>query len=88
MPLKAQRYLKLVGATIERETDHSVEVSVTLNTIPPRSARIWFPIAHFIKDGAGDLFAAEWVIDSRNTMLKKAGDPEGIRVDHTAGLMV
>jgi len=87
MPLKAQKYLKLVGATIEREGRNSVEVSVTLNTIPVRSARIWFPIAHFFNNGADDLYAAAWVIDSRNTMLKKAGDPEGIQVDHAAGFM-
>ena len=87
MPQKVQQYYKLVGASIECTKDHSVEVSVTLNTIPPRSARIWFPIAHFFNAGKNDLYAAAWVIESRNRMLKKAGDPEGIRVDHQAGFL-
>ena len=89
MVLQAQRYLKLVGATLEHtgKDGHVVEVSVTLNTVPVRSARFWFPIAHLRNYGPDQLFAAEWIIEKRNQALRKTGETATIRVDHAAGFM-
>lgn len=79
---KAQNYLQLVDAKLEG-TGHGgllVQLSVCLNTIPPRSVRFWFPIKHLWNGGPGKLFAAEWIIDSRNKDLRAMGEEAKILV--------
>ena len=79
---KAQQYLQLMGAKLER-TGHGglvVELSVCLDTQPSQSVRFWFPIKHLWNGGPGKLFAAEWIIESRNKELIAKGEQAKILV--------
>lgn len=72
------------SATVEGTARHGVLVSVTIATDPERSMRTWFPKSQFWNDGAGNLFAAKWIIERKSKRLK-AGGLAGICVDSTRG---
>ena len=75
-------YLQLMDAKLE-ETGRDgfvVLLSVCLDTTPPRSTRFWFPIKHLWNGGPGKLFAAKWIIESRNKTLKAGGEEAQILV--------
>jgi len=79
---KADQYFQLVDAKLEG-TGHDgmvVQLSVCLDTEPVRSVRFWFPIKHLWNGGPGKLFAAEWIIESRNRTLKETGEKGKILV--------
>ena len=81
MAYRATKYLKLVAASMEQVSPQARQISVTLDTDPATSHRIWVPTAQYWNDGRGNLYAAQWIIERENKKLRRQGKAGAIRTE-------
>lgn len=59
----------------------AVHVSLTLNSNPVMSKRMWFPMRTLRNGGPGKIWASEWIIGVKNKVLQGEGFTAKINID-------
>ena len=87
---KVIKFYKLIGAELVKPVgpeDQAVNVSVSLNTDPPRSWRVWFPLAQVRLYDNNEIYIAGWMITRKNVQLRNEGHREGMQFTASGSFM-
>lgn len=78
MGQRAEIYLELVDATVEKRTAGSTTLAVNLDCEPRRCRRISIPKKYVEEHADGTVYVAKWILNDRQRELKLNGVNENI----------